>query len=127
MKERHWTSLVTSLRHGQCVLVLGPEVPVEFLAAAPRPGASDSVLVPDVLTRELVSELEEDNRRVTGNTLAAIAQQYEDAEGFGPNAMRALAEKFYKARAYGPSGVHQALASLPFGLILTTCQDDLLT
>jgi hypothetical protein len=128
MKERHWSSLVTSLRHGQCVLVLGPEVPVEFPATAPHPpGASDAALVPDALTRKLASELEEDNRRVTGNTLAAVAQQYEDAEGFGPNAMRAVAEKFYKSHIYGPSGVHRALGSLPFALILTTCQDDLLS
>ena len=27
MKERHWTSLVTSLRHGRCVLFVGQEIP----------------------------------------------------------------------------------------------------
>jgi hypothetical protein len=84
------------------------------------------VLVPDALTQCLAAELEEDDRRVTGNTLAAVAQQYEDAEGFGPNAMRALAQKFYKSRLHGASDVHKALALLPFSLILTTCQDGLL-
>jgi hypothetical protein len=26
MKERHWNSLVTSVRHGLSILVLGPEI-----------------------------------------------------------------------------------------------------
>jgi len=125
MKERHWTSLVTSLRHGQSVLVVGPEIPVKSVSAG-QPDATESTTYIEALTLELASELEEDNRRVTGHTLAAVAQQYEDAEGFGPNALRALAEKFYKSRTYGTSEVHRALAALPFGLILTTCHDDLL-
>jgi hypothetical protein len=78
------------------------------------------------LTGALAAELEEDDRRVAGTTLTAVAQQYEDAEGFGPNALRALAEKFYKSPHFMPSQVHAALAALPFSLILTTCHDDLL-
>jgi hypothetical protein len=126
MKERHWTSLVTSLRHGQCVLMLGQEVPAapaEAEEAVPS-GRSDSFA--EALTRRLTSELEEDGRRVTGDSLAAVAQQYEDADGFGPNALRALAEKFYNSRAFSPSALHRGLASLPFGLIVTTGHDDLL-
>jgi TIR domain-containing protein/SIR2-like protein len=118
MKERHWNSLVTSLRHGQCILVLGSEIPVPVLG--------DGVGVVDALTRKLSAELEDDNRRVIGYTLAAVAQQFEDTEGFGSNALRALAEKFYKNYADVPSAVHRALASLPFLLILTTCHDALL-
>ena len=124
MKERHWTSLVTSLRHGQCVLVLGPEIPVAFQTTSSTSSLSGAL--PEVLRRKFATELEEDNRRVTGNSLAAVAQQYEDAEGFGANAMRALAEKFYKSKVYAASEVHRWLASLPFGVILTTCHDELL-
>ena len=82
MKERHWNSLVTSLRHGQSVLVLGPELAVDAAEEAAPAGKTTSVI--DALTRELASELEDDGRRVTGTTLAAVAQQYEDAQGFGP-------------------------------------------
>ena len=64
MKERHWISLVTSIRHGQSVLVLGPEIPAGLASGAP---AGDGSFV-DALTAELASELEEDNRRVTGST-----------------------------------------------------------
>jgi hypothetical protein len=95
MKERHWTNLVTSLRYGQCVLVLGPEVPAKLASTSePSPGGAEPSYTEE-LTRRLASELEDDSRRVTGNTLAAVAQQYEDAASFGPNAMRSSAAQFY--------------------------------
>ena len=110
MKERHWTSLVTSLRHGQCVLMLGQEV-----AAAPA-GAGRAAVLPrnhesfaEGLIRRLTEELEEDGRRVLGDSLAAVAQQYEDASGFGTNALRARAEKFYNSDALAPSALHRGL------------------
>jgi hypothetical protein len=124
VKERHWNSLVTSLRHGQSVLVLGPELAVDVAAEGQ---ATKSTSVIEALTRELASELEDDNRRVTGTTLSAVAQQYEDADGFGPNALKASAERFYKLRCYSVSDVHKLLAALPFSLVLTTCHDMLLT
>ena len=81
MKERHWNTLVTSIRHGDCILVLGPEIPADNLDAADA-GKRSFV---DALTAALATELvEDDPRRRTGTTLAAVAQQYEDAEGFGP-------------------------------------------
>jgi hypothetical protein len=127
MKERYWTNLVTSLRYGQCVLVLGPEVPATLASAAESSPATGDLSYTEELTRRLASELEDDNRRVTGSTLATVAQQYEDAEGFGPNTMRSLAAQFYMSAAYNPSDVHYSLAPLPFNLILTTCHDALLT
>lgn len=136
MKERHWNSLVTNLRHGQSVLVFGPElaVPEVPCSGSPRNVATEeqadagkTTTVIEALTRELAAELEDDNRRVTGTTLSAVAQQYEDANGFGPNALKASAERFYNLRCYGVSDVYKALAALPFSLILTTCHDTLLT
>jgi hypothetical protein len=127
MKERYWTNLVTSLRHGQCVLLLGPEIPAETTSAADPPPIAGDLSYTEALTARLASELEDDNRRVSGSTLAAVAQQYEDAEGFGPNTMRALAAQFYMSAAHRPSDVHRSLALLPFSLIVTTCHDDLMT
>jgi hypothetical protein len=126
VKERHWNSLVTSLQHGQSVLVLGPELAVN-IATEGQATVGKITSVIEALTRELASELEDDNRRVTGTTLWAVAQQYEHADGFGPNALKATAERFYKSRGYGASDVHKALAALPFSLILTTSHDTLLT
>jgi hypothetical protein len=125
MKERYWTNLVTSLRYGQCVLVLGPEVPAELASTAVSSPAAAELSSSEGLTRRLASELEGDSRRVMGSTLAAVAQQYEDA--FGPNTMRSSAAQFYTSEEYSPSDVHCSLASLPFSLILTTCHDALLT
>jgi hypothetical protein len=127
MKERYWTNLVTSLRYGQCVLVLGPEAPAKVASTTESSPATRDLSCTEELTRRLALELESDNHHVTGSTLAAVAQQYEDAEGFGPNTMRSMAAQFYMSEAYNPSDVHFSLASLPFNLILTTCHDALLT
>jgi hypothetical protein len=121
MKERHWNTLVTGVRHGQCILVLGPEIPAGIVGAPV--GAAVSSFAEE-LTSALATELEEDDKRVTGTTLAAVAQQYEDA--FGPIALQACAEKSYKSPQFVPSQIHATLAELPFSLILTTCQDDLM-
>ena len=121
MKERHWNSLVTGIRHGQCILVLGPEIPAATVGAPVGAAVNSSA---EELTTALARELEEDDKSVTGTTLAAVAQQYEDA--FGPIALQALAEKVYKSPHLVPSQIHAVIAELPFSLILTTCQDDLL-
>ena len=111
MKERHWISLVTSIRHGQAVLVLGPEIPACRALEAPSEASGESIA--QALTAQLAAELEEDNRKVTGETFAAIAQQYEDAQGFGPNALRALAKRFYNSGEFTPSNAHIAVARCP--------------
>ena len=78
----------------------------------------------EALTGALAAELEEDDSasperrwpRSRSSTRTPI----------GPNALQALAEKFYKSPQFVPSEIHAALAALPFSLILTTCQDDLM-
>lgn len=126
MKERHWSSLVGALRHGQCILILGPEIPVSVSSTDANVTPHGNASFAEVLRCELARELEDDSRRVCGSTLAAVAQQYEDTEGFGPSSLRATAERVFGSRTYYPSPVHHKLASLPFSLILTTCQDSLL-
>jgi TIR domain/SIR2-like domain len=122
MKERHWSSLITSIRHGQSILVLGPGIPATQQDATGTATADTSLA--QILQSALTTELEEDNRLVTGETLAAVAQQYEDAQGFGPNALRALTENTLQSPAYSQSSVHSLLAGLPIPLVITSCQDD---
>jgi len=124
MKERHWISLIASIRHGQSILFLGPEIPVTNSVIANS--EENPVSFCDALTTELATELEDDNRRVTGKTLAAVAQQYEDAESFGAYALRAASERFYKSPQFEPSEIHKAIAAFPFRVIITTCHDELL-
>ena len=127
MKERHWNNLVGSLRHGNCVLMLGSEIPVRGPSTASTIASQGEITLAEELRRRLARELEEDNRSPNGNTLAALAQQYEDTEGFGATTLRAAAEMVLSSRQYSPSAVHDQLASLPFSLIVTTSQDAMLS
>jgi len=102
--------------------MLGSEIPVKIFSSDARTSSEESSL-PDELRHQLARELEEDRFETSGDTLAAIAQQYEDAEGFGGSTLRATAERVLRARQYSPSSVHELLASLPFPLIITTGQD----
>lgn len=126
MKERHWNNLVGSVRHGQCVLLLGSEIPSRVAQAGSNGASHHETSLPEEIRRRLSLELEEDNRSPRGDTLAAIAQQYEDSEGFGATTLRATAESVLRSRQYIPSAVHEKLAALPFSLIVTTGQDALL-
>jgi hypothetical protein len=128
MKDRHWNSLVATLRYGHCVLVLGPEIPA-FCEASSRPEhvSDNEATLNGLLARELAAELEEDNQKPVSSTLAAICQQYEDSDGFGATALRATVERFYGNAEFEPSLTHLALAKLPFSLVLTTCHDTLLS
>jgi hypothetical protein len=120
MYDRHWNTLVHGVRYGECILVLGPEIPVGTVGA-PVGAAANSFA--EKLTGALAADLGETDG---GTTLAAVAQQYEDTKGFGASTLRALAARFYTTSGFVPSDVHAALAELPFSLILTTCQDELM-
>ena len=125
MKERHWTNLVSTLRFGQCILVLGPEVPADVTPGSPLDQA-DPPTYTDALKARLAQELRDDNREITATSLAGIAQHYEDADGFGAGTLRSQTASFYASAPFEPSAVHRALAALPFPLILTKSHDRLL-
>jgi hypothetical protein len=133
LKERHWNNLVGSLRHGQCVLMLGADLPVRRqLSSGGAGGGSEGAgnedsTIPEQLRLALAQELEEDGRRPSGATLSAIAQYYEDTEGFGSSSLRAAAERLIQSKQYCPSTVHEKLAALPFSLIMTTAHDSLMS
>jgi hypothetical protein len=107
--------------------MLGSEIPVRLSSRTPTDVPRDDTSLAEELRDRLARELEEDNRCPCGNTLASLAQQYEDTEGFGSATLRATSEMLLRSRQYSPSAVHEKLASLPFSLIVTTCQDTLLT
>jgi hypothetical protein len=130
MKERHWNSLVDSLKNGRCILVLGPEIAADWSES----GRGDDARTPATFAGALKEWLAEELREVSSNpssagSLAAVAQLYEDAEaqGFGAAALHSQAAQFYGSLRLKPSKDHEALASLPFPLILSTCHDQLLT
>ena len=122
MKERHWNTLVTGVRHGECILVLGPEIPAGTVGAPVGAAASSFV---EKLTGALATELEEDDsasRNDLGRGRAAVRGR----RRLRPQCVAGACGRFYKSSGFVPSQVHAALAELPFSLILTTCQDDLM-
>jgi hypothetical protein len=123
VKERHWNNLIGSLRHGQCVLMVGADLPVRKNGGE---SANEDSSIPQELRRALAEELEEDGRHPSGSTLSAIAQYYEDTEGFGQAALRASAERLLRSKQYCASTVHEKLAALPFSMIVTTAHDGLM-
>jgi TIR domain/SIR2-like domain len=128
MKNRHWNSLVESLRCGRCILVLGPEIAADWSESG-RDGDAHPATFAGALTEWLAEELSEAIKdSSTVGSLAAVAQLYEDADkqGFGAAALHSQAAQFYASLRLKPSRDHQAIASLPFRLIVTTCHDQLL-
>lgn len=120
MKERVWTSLVTSLQNGQCVLVLGPDIPACPCEGAAYAGGMKSVR--DTFCGQLAKELEAEEQKVGEPTLYAIAQQYEDFTRLHP---KNIAANYFRNPGCKPGTIHEKLARSPFSLILTTCHDGL--
>lgn len=122
MKEVLWSSLVASLQSGQCVLVLGPDLPAASVAGDGEAPKS----VRDLFCENLAAQLEEEEQKVGEMTLFAVAQQYDDSPAFSTVNLKNLAAAFFRDPKCGPGRLHQALTELPFGVVLTTCHDGLL-
>ena len=132
MKPRHWTTLVQSLKHGRCILVLGNEVTADSSNSGPgddlQQPLPNPVIFAHALTENLEKELKENNANLpAADSLAGVAQQYEDTYGFGAAALRSQATAYYASLRLKPSKDHEALASLPLPLIVSTSQDLLLS
>ena len=127
MQDRHLNTLVTSLKNGQCILVLGPEIAADWSESGRGGDARTPATFAGALKEWLAEELGEDSNSATAGSLAAVAQLYEDKRGFGAAALHSQAAQFYAQLRLKPSTDHEALASLPFPLIVSTCHDQLLT
>jgi hypothetical protein len=71
MRPYHWDSLIGSVRHGKCVLVLGPEIPAQSVRQ-PDDG-QDRLHCAEALARHLAAHLEPADGGNGGGSLAAIA------------------------------------------------------
>lgn len=109
MRQKDWDTLVWSLQHRNCVLLLGSDLP----------GVGGS------LQTELCAALRgELSTPVSGTaTFPHIAQRYSDE--IGRNDLERVVAQFYGTRRQ-PSSIHSTLASLPFYLVISTAYDDLL-
>ena len=121
MKDLHWRSLIQSLVSGTCVLVLGPDIPGVAQGAI----AERETSVRDAFSEYLIDQLEAEGVKVDERAMFAVAQQFEDSPAL--TSLKNIAADFFRTTPYGPGPLHVELAQCPFGLILTTCHDDLFT
>lgn len=119
MELRQWIGLVSDLQHAQCVLILGPEIPI--IKSANERGESVVEVISDQLKGLLGEDLEPD----TFASLAVASQHY--ADQFGEHSMRGVVASLYNSyELTHQSYIHSLIASLPFHLILTTAHDNFL-
>ena len=113
LKERDWENLLGNIRRGRSVLFVGPNL-----------GASAEAAVTG-LARHLGDLLREEGESVKGQSLPAVAQQFEDHPRFGRSDLEREAERFYSAHTAPASDaeVYARLATLSFPLCVTTCHD----
>lgn len=124
MREVIWNSLITSLQSGECVLVLGSDIPAE----PPATGVSEvskGKSLRDVFCENLVKQLEEADLKVGEKLLFAVAQQFNDSPEFATVNLKNIAAQFFRNSGYAPGNLQQGLARYPFSIVLTTCYDDL--
>ncbi|HYK01034.1 MAG TPA: toll/interleukin-1 receptor domain-containing protein [Thermoanaerobaculia bacterium] len=112
MRDKDWDTLVWSLQHRNCILLLGSDV-----AGVADGGGS----LQSELCAALRSELSTPVSPTA--TFPHVAQRFSDE--IGRNDLEREVAQFYRTRR-PPSPIHSTLASLPFYLVISAAHDDLL-
>lgn len=73
----------------------------------------------------LARQLEEVDQKVGEMVLFSVAQQFDDSPAFSTVNLKNIAAQFFRTSTSRPGPLHRQLAKFPFGIILTTCHDDL--
>jgi hypothetical protein len=115
LRPRDWDNLLDSVRRGRSVLFVGPDLGESGRPDSPVAG----------LTRHLADLLQGEGETVKGESLPAVAQQFEDDPKFARSDLEREVVHFYGARTAPPAEgqVHAQLATLPFALCLTSRHD----
>jgi TIR domain/SIR2-like domain len=113
LRERDWQNLVWNVRRGRPVLFVGPD-----LGGGAESGTA-------ALQGHLAGLLKEERREVPGQSLHAVAQQFEDDPKFGRSDLEREVTQFYSTHTATASDaeVQTSLAALPFPLCITTRHD----
>jgi hypothetical protein len=126
MKEILWKSLVASLQSGDCVLVLGSEIPA-IREEGHTCAETEASSLRDTFCKYLAEQLQQENQEVGEPVLFATAQQFQDSPAFSTVNLKNIAADFFRESRSSPGPLHVELARCPFSLVLTTCHDDLFT
>jgi len=117
---REWDKLVYGIGRGECILFLGPQLPLEGADGKPR------IPTEDLATRLLDQLYEERGARASTdlNNLARVAQHFLAQEAEVDLEMEI--NRWHQGLTEQSSAVHDHLAALPFRLILTSTLDPLM-
>lgn len=116
--ELPWRKLVESIKRGNCILLLGPQVSFD-------PEDSDHLPLTTLLARRLASHevLAETKDLVNRDDLAHVAQLFKQrSDRYG---LEIEVKDFYDAYQNLVTDFHRDLAALPFTLCINTTPDHL--
>jgi hypothetical protein len=114
MEDKDWKTLIHTIRRGDCILMLGPEIWTEEIDGKP-------VTLLELFAREIFDDLPDKTAIVDPKNLAYIAQRYSNLHS--PVDLQVLAESFYRQKISECSGIHYNLANLPFYLVINATPD----
>ncbi len=125
MKDRDWRTLTYGISQGNCILVLGPEIPLSDEAPDAGPGdqplppqfASQPTTLPEILAEKLCMEVAVTN--LDPLNLSQVAEFY--SQRYGRNDLEADVVSFY--RQAPRSGVYADIAKIPFNIIVSLTHD----
>ena len=115
MRPQDWDTLLWSLRKGNCILLLGPEVQTE--GDAPSPAALRRALA-QYLTTDLDDGAEPESDLT--NAARRYQRRYSTAD------LHRAVEVFYEQHETAVSPMLAALAALPFYCTISSCHDQML-
>jgi len=116
LHEKEWRRLVETIRRGNCVLVLGPDVAVE-------PSGSNLTPLAASLARRLLEPLSLSKPAGESNDLAFAAQMVVNRPNYDRFDLELEVSSFYEPYSEQTTDFHRDLAALPFTLCLTTTPD----
>lgn len=117
MTDEDWEMLLFTIRTGNCILLLGPEVSTDIVQGRRKTRTSilANRLADKLASRGRMDVLDRDN-------LAHVAQLY--ASAVSKTDLQLTTAQFYGQSAAQPNPVYAELAHLPFGLIVSATHDD---
>ena len=126
MKDKDWLTLIYSIRQGNCILVLGPEIAVPDDTPSigpdglplPEPFANrGQATLPEMLAHRLSTEIEVTN--LDPSNLAQVAEFY--SMKYGRNDLEAQAAMFYHTAPR--ADLLADLAAIPFNLVISLAHE----
>ncbi len=119
LEFEHWDKLIYGIERGECILFLGPQIPLEL------PDGGRLVPTHDLAVR-LLEQLDKKKRDLINgpNELAQISQSFLAQEG--EVGLEMEISRWNEEFREKPSPLHADLAALPFRLIVTSSHDSLM-